>query len=173
MDIYSLLKKDHIAINEIITELIKLDEKDDYRDVLLEQLKVELIPHSRAEETVFYNSIRALGSDKWDVMHSFKDHMEAEALFRTLQLKETTHFSWKDTAIKLKEALDHHIAEEEGQVFTEARKMFSQEEAEMMGTAFLKLKTDVQKQGLVKNSFDAVVNLMPPRFVNKVKGLHF
>lgn len=172
MDIYSILKDDHENLKVILEELVKLDAEDDYRDVLIEQIKTELIPHSRAEESVFYNSIRAVGSDNSEVMHSFKEHMEAEALLGTLKVKDKTNMDWKATAMKLKEALEHHIQEEEGKIFSEAKSMFSPEEAEMMGKAFQKLKTEVKDHGFLKGSFDLIVNLMPPRFVNQLKGMN-
>lgn len=171
MDIYTLLKNDHDEIKDLFDELIKLDEKDSYRSVLVEQIKSALIPHARAEESVFYNAIRAAKSDKTDVMHSYKEHMEAETLLRTLQLKDSTDMDWKETAIKLKGALEHHIAEEEGKIFNEARSIFSQDEVNMMGVAFEKLKAKVGQEGFLKTSFDMVVNLMPPRFIDKMRNL--
>lgn len=171
MDIYSILKDDHENLKVILDELIKLDADDDYREVLVAQIKSELIPHSRAEEAVFYNSIRAVGSDNSKVMHSFKEHMEAETMLGALQVKEKTNLNWKETAIKLKEALEHHIQEEEGKIFSEAKSIFSNEEAEMMGKAFQKMKVDVKDHGFLKGSFDLIINLMPPRFVNQLKGM--
>ena len=173
MDIYSLLKKDHVEVNDLLDELIALndDDDDDYRGVVIEQISKALIPHARAEESVLYNSIRSISSDNSVVMQSYKEHLEAEALLRTLQVKDKLPLNWKSTAIKLKDALEHHISEEEGKVFTEARKLFSQDEAKMMGDAFEKLKAKIAEEGFMKNSFDLVANLMPPRFLEKLKNL--
>lgn len=171
MKIYEILRQDHEKLKDSLNELINLREDDNYREVLIEKIRGELIPHSRAEESVFYNSIRAAASDNSKVMHSFQEHLEAEGLLRTLQFKDKTDLDWKETAIKLKEAIEHHIQEEEDEVFTQARGIFSEDEATMMGEAFQKLKGEVEEHGFVKNSFDLVVNLMPPRFVDKLKGL--
>lgn len=170
MDIYSILKNDHEEVKSLLNELIALDEDDSYRTVLVTQIEQALIPHVRAEESIFYNSIRAL-SDQTEVMHSFKEHMEAETLLRGLQFKEGVKMDWKSTAIKLKDALEHHMKEEEGKIFSEAKKIFSEEDARMMGDAFVSMKAQVSKQGLMKNSFDMIVNLMPPRFVEKMRNL--
>lgn len=170
MDIYSILKNDHEEVKSLLNELIALDEEDSYRGVLVTQIEQALVPHARAEESVFYNSIRAL-SDQSEVMHSYKEHMEAETLLRGLQFKEGVKMDWKSTAIKLKEALEHHIQEEENKIFAEARKIFSDDDARMMGEAFVSMKEQVANQGFLKNSFDMVVNLMPPRFVDKIRSL--
>ncbi|HLW56732.1 MAG TPA: hypothetical protein VKY27_05065, partial [Bacteriovoracaceae bacterium] len=65
----------------------------------------------------------------------------------------------------------HHISDEETTIFDEARKVFSEEEARQMGEAFLELQEKVRDQGAIKNSFDMIVNLMPPRFVEKLRNL--
>ena len=171
MDIYTLLENDHVEVKELLDELLALDNDDDYRMVLIQQIEKALIPHSRAEESVFYNSIRALKSDTSDVMHSYKEHAEAETYLRALQVKEKADLDWKATAQKLKTALEHHIAEEEGKIFEEGRSLFSDEEARMMGDAFEELKGKVETEGVLKTSFDMVVNLMPPRFIEKIRGL--
>lgn len=171
MDIYTTLKNDHDELKGLLDELIALDENDDYRTVLVSQIEKALVPHARAEESVFYNSIRAMSSDKSDVMHSFKEHLEAEGLLRGLKVKEGTQMDWKSTAKKLKEALEHHIQEEEGKIFNEARQIFNEDDAQKMAEAFTQMKEKVAQEGFMKTSFDMVVNLMPPRFVDKVKNL--
>lgn len=171
MDIYTILKNDHVEVKELLDELIALKADDDYRMVLIEQIEKALIPHARAEESVLYNSIRALKSDTSAVMHSYKEHATAETYLRALQIKDKADLEWKATAEKLRIALNEHIQEEEGKIFTEARNLFSDDEANMMGAAFEELKAKVEKEGFLKTSFDMVVNLMPPRFIEKVRGL--
>lgn len=171
MEIYESLKKDHIEIKDLLTELLALDQEDDYHSVLIDQISNALIPHARAEEAVLYNSIRAVKSDSSNITNSYKEHMAAETLLRTLQVKDKVNFDWKETALKLQQALLQHIQEEESTLFTEARSLFSSQEATMMNEAFLRMKTQVAQQGFMKNSFDMVANLMPLKFVEKIRNL--
>lgn len=170
-NIYQLLKDDHQKVKDLLSELLTLKDDDSYREVIVEQIRSELIPHSRAEETVFYNSVRAVGSDDIQIMHSFKEHMEAEGLLRLLQVKDSGIGDWKETARKLQDALEHHINEEENEIFPKTKNIFSDEEAVMMGSAFSELKEEVKDEGMIKSSIDLVVNLMPPRFAKKLKDL--
>lgn len=169
-DIYQCLINDHEELKNMLGELVNLDEKDDYREVLIENINTLLTSHARAEESVFYNSIRAV-SDNTEVMHAYKEHMEAEGVLRKLQLKEVTGTDWTTAAGDLQTALLHHISEEENDLFEVARQMFSEEEAEQMGEAFLELQEKIRDQGAIKNSFDMIVNLMPPRFIDKLRNL--
>ena len=171
MQIYEALKNDHKKVLELFDELLALDEHDDHRLDLVEQIRDELIPHSRAEEKVFYNSLRALDADSGKVMHAYNEHLAAETLFRTIQAENGLHVGWKTTAKKLRDALQHHIQEEESEIFALAQKVFSTQEAEQIGTAFAALKPQIREKGLVGTTLDMIANLMPPR-ISKTLDLH-
>jgi hemerythrin-like domain-containing protein len=167
MTIYEALKKDHREVLEMFDTLIAGEDADTH---LIEEIRDALIPHSRAEEAVFYNSIRAVDADSGKVMHSYAEHIAAEALLRTLQVEGKLNTGWKTTAKKLKDALSHHIAEEESYVFALAQKIFTDEEAVKIGEAFQKMKPKVKEEGFMKTSLDLVANLLPTRFHKTVVG---
>ena len=171
MDIYQALKEDHEKIRDLLDELVSLKEDDDYRFSVIEQIRDELIPHARAEESVFYNTLRAVNADKKVVYHGFQEHMEAETLLRQLQVMDKINLDWKATAEKLRNAILHHVEDEESEIFSEARAAFTQEEAEGMCAAFLQLKPKVIEEGFVKNTMDMFINLMPPRLADKVRNI--
>lgn len=170
MEIYDVLKKDHEEIKILLQELNSLKADDDYRYVLIEEIRNQLVPHSRAEESVFYNTLRAVDADKKIVFHGFQEHLEAEALLRALQVMDRMNLSWKETAAKLQESVLHHVEDEESEIFDEARRIFTKEEAESMAEAFEQLKSQVAKDGLFKNTVDMVINMMPPRLADKIRN---
>jgi len=170
MKIYECLKQDHEELKDILGRLVQLEDSDVKRFELLEEVRDALIPHSRAEEAVFYNSIRALDADSGKIMHGYKEHIEAEGLLRALQVQEKVNLGWKATARKLKEAIEHHIQEEETQIFDLARKLLSDDDAEKIGVAFEKMKPEIQKEGMVGTTFEMIKNLMPSRLGKTVKS---
>jgi hemerythrin superfamily protein len=170
MLIYEALKNDHEKVKTLLNDLVALEaSNEDRRHSLIENIRDELIPHSRAEESVFYNSLRAIDSAKDIVMHGFEEHMEAETLLRSLQVADKIDLEWKATAQKLKKALEHHIQEEEGKIFNVAQQLFTKEEAEMMAEAFEQLKPEVKEEGFLRTTLDMVANLMPPRFAASLR----
>jgi len=172
MQIYEALKQDHDKVRELLDILLALDDDDtEGRTDLVQDIRDALIPHARAEESVFYNSLRALHQGDDLVMHGYREHMEAEGLLRALQVQETLAMDWKATARKLKDALEHHIAEEENRIFAAAARVFTQEEARELGKLFVDLKAQVEDEGFLKNSLDFVANLMPPRITTALKNL--
>ncbi len=170
MEIYEALKQDHIELKGLLNDLIALKDDDDYRYVLVEEIRNALVPHSRAEESVFYNTLRAVNADKKLVFHGYQEHMEAETLLRTLQVMDKMNMGWRPVAQKLLDTVSHHITEEETEIFAEARNAFTSEEAVAMAEAFNELKPKVMKEGFLKNTADMVINLMPPRLADSIRN---
>jgi hemerythrin-like domain-containing protein len=165
MLIYEALKKDHDKLKSLLNRLVNLPEDEvDEREELITKVRDELVPHSRAEESVFYNSIRSIATAKELILHGYEEHMMAEGLLRTLQLKDAMEADWRKTAQKLKAAIEHHINTEETEIFDAAKQLFTHQEAEMMAEAFEQLKPEVREGSFVQNTLDMIANLMPPRF---------
>lgn len=174
MQIYDALKSDHANIKSLMERLVSLSENDhDEKTRILEEVRDELVPHARAEEAVFYNSMRLLDETKSLAMHGYREHIEAETLLRTLQAEDVVNANWKGTAYKLKEALEHHIMEEETEMFTQAMQLFTAEEAEAIGQAFERMKPEVREEGFMKNTLDMIKNMMPPRLTGALNDFHW
>jgi hemerythrin superfamily protein len=170
MLIYDALKKDHEKVKSLLNQLLLLDDKSENRSELIDEIRDELIPHARAEEAVFYNSLRSTDAAKDIIMHAYGEHVEAEAMLKTLQMKDKIDADWKLTARKLKEALEHHIKEEEGRIFNVAKQVFTEQEAMQFGDAFERMKPEIKEEGFMGTTFDLIQNLMPPRFMKTLRG---
>jgi len=163
MDIYTALHNDHEHVRQLLEKLVATTELNDDTSELLGRIGDLLIPHSRAEEELFYNSIRRLEPDNDFIMHGFREHMEAETLLRTLQGMAMIGVEWTSAAKKLRDAVNHHIEEEETTFFSAGRRLFDEEEAQQIGRAFLALESEVKREGAIANVTHLVSNLMPPR----------
>ncbi|MES2855526.1 MAG: hemerythrin domain-containing protein [Bdellovibrionota bacterium] len=171
MQIYEALKKDHDAVKKLLQRLEgSADADQETRSALIEKIRDELIPHSRAEEAVFYNSLRYIDEAKDLVRHGYQEHMEAEALLRTLQGMDALNADWTTVARKLKDAVEHHIEEEEGEIFAAAKQLLAEEEATAMAEVFEQMKPQVREEGFMKNTFDGIINTMPPRFIEPFRN---
>lgn len=161
MEIYEALIKDHDKVKGLLSKLIK-SEGGNFRD-LVSQIRDELIPHSRAEEAVFYNSIREVKPAKDVVMHGYAEHVAAEGLLRTLQAVKVFDTAAMTVAKKLKETYENHIASEENEIFKAAKELFSHDEAEQMCKAFEKMKPEIKNESIFGTTWEMIVNLMPAR----------
>lgn len=174
MTIYEALKKDHIKVKTLIDELLEVGKTNERRraKLLIEEIRDELIPHSRAEEAVFYNVLTSIEQAQPLVIHNgFQEHIEAETILKSLQAKDEIDAEWMLLARKFKKAIETHIQEEEDEIFATAQKFVSENDAEMMAQAFEELKPHVPKEGLLKETLDLVVHLMPPKYVATLRTM--
>lgn len=170
MDIYQALTNDHDKLKPLLDQLVHATEVNDETRDLIEEIRDELIPHARAEEAIFYNSLRQIDGAKDVVMHGYGEHAEAEMLLRSIQVMDKVNADFTKAAEKLRDALNHHIAEEEGRIFTVARQVLADEETRQMADAFERLKPEVKEQGFMKNTLDFVANVMPSRFAEPLRS---
>lgn len=172
MDIFRALKNDHDELRGLLDQLVNASANDQSTKILLDEIKEQLIPHSRAEEAVFYNPLREVEAAKDIVGHAYTEHMKAEGLLRALRGMEMIGIEWTAAAKKLRDDITHHIEEEEGKMFEVARPLLSAQDSMQMGAAFERLKEDIENQSDFENTVDLVANLMPARFAESVRNFN-
>jgi hypothetical protein len=170
MNIFQALQNDHETVKDLLEQLVSVSENDESTKVILDEIKDELIPHARAEEVVFYNSLRELDSAKDTISHAYREHMRVETLLHTLRGMEVVGIEWTVLAKKLRDEVHHHITEEEGVIFNMARPLLTPKESEELGNAFLAMKEEAGYESDFSNTVDLVANMMPKRFAESVRN---
>lgn len=137
MDIYGVLKQDHAAVKDLLAKLsdttanaIKTRSKG------FEKLKAELIAHSRAEEEVFYAALRNQDRTHDDVLEGEQEHHLVDVLLNEMSELDVSDERWTAKLTVLKEQVEHHVEEEEKELFKEAKKILDSEQARELGEAF-------------------------------------
>ncbi|MDB5740236.1 MAG: Hemerythrin cation binding domain protein [Alphaproteobacteria bacterium] len=143
-DVLDTLAAEHDEVQELLG---KLTESDNAREqtALVARIKKALIPHSKAEEAIVYDAIIALKdeSSKVDGHEGYTEHALASATLTQLDTLEANTPEFKASAKVLKELLDHHIKEEENNVWSDVKKNFSAEQRERMNRDYLAAKQKV------------------------------
>jgi hemerythrin superfamily protein len=143
-DVLDTLGAEHDEVQELLG---KLTESDNAREqtALVARIKKALIPHSKAEEAIVYDAIIALKGEKpkVDGHEGYTEHALASATLTQLDSLEPNTPEFKATAKVLKEMLDHHIKEEENEVWSDVKKNFSAEQRERMNRDYLVAKQAV------------------------------
>ena len=128
VDIYEYLKLDH----EKVAKLFKLydtapSEKNKLEIVAM--LNKELTVHAISEEETFYKVLERHRESKKEALHGEKEHQEIkDKLAEIIQIKHAN--PTLDAKVKkLKEIVEHHVSEEEGKIFKEAKDVLSKEMA--------------------------------------------
>ncbi len=112
------------------------------RTGLLARLARELNAHELIEEKVLYPALQSHPQAKDKVLEGYQEHHVADLLLTELKGLARDNEQWGAKFKVLKENIDHHIEEEEGEMFRTARGIFSQEELRQLGAVMARLKAD-------------------------------
>jgi iron-sulfur cluster repair protein YtfE (RIC family) len=145
-DILDTLKKEHDEVKELL-ENLSAAETPAQRRTLAQKIKAALVPHTKAEEKVVYDAVIAL-REKDAQMNGYEGYLEHEWAAKTLQrLEAVTNAAspvHKATGKVLKELVEHHIEEEERNVWADVKRHFSDEDRKAMNVRFLAAKRRVR-----------------------------
>ena len=148
-DILSLLREDHKTMKDLFSKMEKTTERGAAtRRKLLDRIASEIKAHTTAEEETFYQPFRnAAESDENDETYyeANEEHHVVDLYLPELLETDpaTTLFAAKAKVVK--ELVEHHMKEEEKDMFKQARQLFSKEELQEMGKAFAARKRQVLK----------------------------
>ena len=149
MQIYAALKSDHKIVKQILKQLDATSESTPEKRLrYLKQLKEALVPHSRAEERVFYDRLKHSEVEEADdlAFEGYEEHAVVDSILAKLETTPPNEKRWTALISVAKELLEHHIQEEEGTLFKKAKQSFDRRTTTEMAEEFSKLKTDFLKQ---------------------------
>ena len=135
MNAFTLLKADHKKVAGILEKIDSTTERGvKTREELFTQLKTELDVHARVEETIFYPELEKADETHDITLEAFEEHRLVKQLLGELETMDKGDEQWTARFSVLKENVEHHVEEEEGEMFPKARKVLSNEQAEILGT---------------------------------------
>ena len=100
---------------------------------LFATIKGELAVHETIEEEIFYPELKTHPKAKDIVLEGFEEHHVVDLLMGELESLDVEDESWGAKATVMKENIEHHIEEEEGEMFKTARSVFDEAELEDLG----------------------------------------
>jgi hemerythrin-like domain-containing protein len=122
-DAIALLKDDHAKVKKSFKEFEKMDHEDtatmkELVTVVCNDLKI----HTTLEEEIFYPAVREAIEDE-DLMNEAKvEHQSAKELISQLEAMKPEDPLYAATFTVLGEYVQHHIEEEESEMFPQVRK---------------------------------------------------
>lgn len=136
-DIYAKLRDEHHAVANLLQRLVKTGPGDAAkRKPMFVELKQLLISHSKAEDAVFYAELLRHNETRPLIQNGQQEHQRIDVLLDELERMDKGTSQWTVRLRSLKDAVEHHVHEEEGQVFTRAKSVLSPQRAEELGRQF-------------------------------------
>jgi hypothetical protein len=134
MNAFELLKKDHEKVSGLFKQLEETTERAvKTREELFGKLKQELDIHARIEETIFYPAIKDAEQTHEITLEAIEEHNVVKQLLSELEDMPVDDEKWTAKLTVLKENVEHHVEEEEGEMFKDAQKVLSAEQVEELG----------------------------------------
>lgn len=126
-DALKLLSEDHKEVKALFKDyekLVKDEGDDDEKQDLALEICTMLTVHATIEEEIFYPAAReALGEDADLIDEADVEHASAKDLIAQIEASSPLDDDHFDAKVKvLSEYIDHHVKEEEGEMFTKLKK---------------------------------------------------
>ncbi|HYZ49185.1 MAG TPA: hemerythrin domain-containing protein [Sphingomonas sp.] len=146
MDITKALHTDHQQLKKLIRAVNKSEDAEERRRLFTEFAEL-LTRHSKAEEKVVYDALIATGEEEEEEAghEGYTEHMLAETLLKKLQAgADPMSPEWSAEAKVMMEILEHHIEEEEDEIFGQVKEDFDPAQRREMGDRFEEQKEQVK-----------------------------
>ncbi|MCP1456809.1 hemerythrin domain-containing protein [Pseudomonas kilonensis] len=150
MNAIDLLKADHERVKAILTQLSESTERAvKKRTDLLAKLEMEISIHTRLEEEILYPAFKqAGGKDEAEMYYEAKEeHRTVDSLvLPDLKATDPTQPEFAGRVKVVKELLEHHIEEEEKEMFPHAKKLLGKAKLDVLGADMETMKAQYKKE---------------------------
>jgi hypothetical protein len=133
MHALELLKQQHEEVSKLFKKYEKLaDHDDEERQELFEQIADRLGAHAKIEELYFYPAMKKDDTED-DLREAVEEHLVVKRLIADLISMDAADEEFDAKMKVLQENVEHHVEEEEKDLFKSARKLLSKEQLEDLG----------------------------------------
>ena len=134
MDALKLLKDDHTEVKKLLTELDETTERaEKTRSVGFAKLEEMLLVHETIEEEILYPALKEFAKTKDITLEAYEEHHVVDMLMAEIKETPVNDETWAAKFTVAKENLEHHIEEEEGEMFKQARQVMDEVELNELG----------------------------------------
>ena len=144
VDAIQLLTEQHREVEKLFSKFEKATKADDQEELFV-QIADKLAVHARIEEQYFYPAVTAKKTEDM-VMEAFIEHTSVKRLLADLLDTEADDPKFEAQMKVLKEQVEHHVGEEEGELFPAARKVLGKEELIAIAQEMTALQLELEEQ---------------------------
>ena len=143
MNALDILTSDHRQVDAMIAELEKAGESGAgsaaYKSTF-EQMVDALNLHMRAEEEILYPAMRQFEEEKEMVIEAYDEHNTVKGLLTQMNELDPASPEFQSNLKQVKTGIQHHVSEEEGEMFPEAREKLGETRLEEIGRQIMEMK---------------------------------
>ena len=143
--IYEAIKQDHQVHRDLLEKIADTQGDSEERRKCWEEFYYDVKSHAAAEEETFYSKLIAKPDGQDDARHSVAEHKELDDIMMELQEMDMSSPGWLTRFKTLKHDYEHHMEEEENEIFEKAREVVSEDESGKIAAQFEERKTAERK----------------------------
>ncbi|BAY06967.1 hemerythrin domain-containing protein [Calothrix sp. NIES-2098] len=143
-NILSLIEAEHRQVEKLFAEAEKADSNQLYD--CFNQIYKALTLHARTEELVFYPAMREYEETEQYIEEAEAEHEEAKILLEEIKALKPTDSEFKTKIKELKKAVQHHVGEEEEEIFPAISDCMSDRQLSELGQEFEKTKAQLEEE---------------------------
>lgn len=132
--LFDMLKQDHQEVTDMLEQAIESKDPSQFPKV-----KKMLDVHMESEEKFFYPILR--NKDKEGMLEAYEEHKVGKKLISEICDTKSGNETCIPKIKVLKDVLDHHIEEEESEIFDEAREVLSDQQEQKIVQQIEELKS--------------------------------
>ncbi|HXI57857.1 MAG TPA: hemerythrin domain-containing protein [Polyangia bacterium] len=153
MNAVELLESQHRQVEKLFAQIEKATKKADKQD-LFAQLADALAMHATIEEHQFYPAVRAKKTEDI-LLESLEEHVGIKRVLADLLAIGADDETF-DAKIKvLKEQVEHHVKEEETDLFPKSKKVLDAKEMAALATSLEEERIRIEKKGMPRKAIPA------------------
>ena len=157
-DAIVLLKTDHAAVKKLFESEKRLTKADGKKkEAIFTQIKAALTVHATIEEEIFYPAVKAARAKnvKDEVREAYEEHKQIKSLLAQISSITSADETY-DMKIKvLREDVEHHVKEEETEMFPDAKKFLREKRLMELGAELEARKQQLEKNPASKSSLES------------------
>ncbi|MCU7495705.1 MAG: hemerythrin domain-containing protein [Ignavibacteria bacterium] len=153
MDAFELLIRDHREIMEVFREVeISSRKKDGKLDENFNRLLRNLELHMNIEETMFYPNLVSKKETADITLEGIEEHHVIREILKELNLDPGNTAEWRAKLKVCRENLEHHINEEETEMFPDVPKVLSKERLSQIANQLEEKKRELLELNIISCS---------------------
>ncbi|HBB36236.1 MAG TPA: hemerythrin [Cyanobacteria bacterium UBA8803] len=151
MDIFELIKQDHRQVEKLFAEIEKAKGSQKLAR-FFEEIEQELNLHVQVEQLTLYPAMREYEEMEKLLAEAEREHTQARILLEELKPLNPTSSEFQDKIEQLKDAVQHHVREEEEEVLPLVQQVMSDQELEQLGEEYQQAKNKLKQQMVAARS---------------------
>jgi hemerythrin-like domain-containing protein len=140
MSIIEMLKQDHQEASAMMDRIESAGEGDPSVMMTFTQLKDALTLHTEIEEQIFYPALRNNDETEDQIEESFEEHQEVKDMLAEMSGLQAGNDEFMSLMSDLRDAVEHHVEEEENELFPQAEQILGDSRLQEMGQQMMQIK---------------------------------